>query len=69
MTEKKFDVLSPDGFSIHFSDVYNSKKEAIKAVKDWVKGYENQGYYSSVKYGRIDYLDIIDYCKLVEVEL
>lgn len=67
MSKKRFDVLSPDGFSIHFSNTYSSKKEAFKAVNKWIEGYKVQGYYSSVRHGRIDIRDILDYCQLVEV--
>jgi hypothetical protein len=67
MAKKKYDVLSPDGFSIHFSDTYTSKKEAIAVAKEWAEGYKRQGYYSSVRYGRIAIEDILDYCQLIEV--
>lgn len=61
----KYDVLSPDGFSIHIEDTYNSKKEAWQKAKEWSKNYEGQGYYSSAKYGRIPVDQILDYCKLI----
>lgn len=67
MAKKKYDVLSPDGFSINFSDTYTSKKAAIKAAENWADAYKRQGYYSSVKYGRIPIEDILDYCNLIEV--
>jgi hypothetical protein len=67
MSKKRFNVLSPDGFTIHFSNTYSSKKEAFNAANKWVEGYKVQGYYSSVRYGRIDMRDILDYCQLVEV--
>ena len=67
MAKKRFNVLSPDGFPIHYENTYTSKKEAIKAVKEWAEGYKRQGYYSSVRYGRIDLMDILDYCQLVEI--
>lgn len=62
----EYDVLSPDGFSIHFSDVYKSIEEALEKAKEWVKNYEFQGYYSSVKYGRIPLNEILDYCKIIK---
>jgi len=64
---KKYNVLSPDGFYIHHSDTYTSKKKAFEAVKKWAKGFERQGYYSSPRYGRIPFGEIIEYCRLVEV--
>lgn len=53
MAELKYDVLSPDNFSISRYEVYNSIDEAEKAFDQWLKRYEQQGYYSSVKYGKI----------------
>lgn len=62
---KRFDVISPDGFSIHFSDTYKSVKEAKKAFEQWKKRYEMQGYYSSTNYGRIPLDELKDYCRIV----
>jgi len=62
----KFDVLSPDGFSIHFSDTYNSEEEAKIALKNWCKRYELQGYYSSVN-GRISLKDLKSCCKIINL--
>ena len=67
--EKKIYVLSPDGFSIHFCDVYDTEEEAKKAMFDWCKRYETQGYYSSVKYGRIPISEIPNYCRIISVEI
>jgi len=68
MSNKQFDVLSPDGFSIHFSDTYDTIEQAHEALKEWTKRYEFQGYYSSVNYGRIHIIDLPDYCNIIEVE-
>jgi hypothetical protein len=67
MAKKKYDVLSPDGFSIHFSNTYTSRKAAIAAATQWVEGYKRQGYYSSSRHGRIAIEDLLNYCKLIEV--
>lgn len=67
--EEKFDVLSPDGFSIHFSDVYDTEEQAKEAMIEWAKRYEFQGYYSSVKYGRIPISEIPKYCEIISVEV
>jgi hypothetical protein len=64
MNTKQFDVISPDGFSIHPSDVYPTKKKAIKAFEDWKKRYEIQGYYSSMNYGRIPLEDLHNYIEI-----
>ena len=67
MARKKYDVLSPDGFSISAVDTYTSEKKAREAAEKWVKNYERQGYYSSVRYGRIPLNEVLDYCRLIEV--
>ena len=67
MARKKYDVLSPDGFSIHPVDTYTSIKKARKAFEEWKKNYEHQGYYSSVRYGRIPLVDLEDYVQLIEI--
>lgn len=67
MARKKYDILSPDGFSISATETYTSKKQAIKAFDEWKKRYETQGYYSSSNYGRIRLSDLEDYCQLIEL--
>lgn len=66
MAKQNFDVFSPDGFPIHPTDTYKTKKEAESALKQWVKRYETQGYYSSVK-GRISLKDLPGCCKITRV--
>ena len=67
-TRKKYQVLSPDGFTIEFDKFsYPSRKKAIEAFEKWKKRYEQQGYYSSTNYGRIDLQDLQDYCTLKEI--
>jgi hypothetical protein len=63
----KFDVLSPDGFSIHPIDVYDTPEDAKLAIAEWIKRYEKQGYYSSVK-GRIPLDELESWCKLKFIE-
>lgn len=65
-TRKRFDVISPDGFSIDRVATYKSRKEAIAAFEVWKKRYEMQGYYSSNN-GRIPLEELSDFCKIVEV--
>lgn len=67
MAKKKYDVLSPDGFSIHHSERFSSPKAALVAAKKWAEGYKRQGYYSSLRYGRIHLSDLLDYCELIEL--
>ena len=68
MAKKVYDVLSPDGFSIHPSDTYPTIKEAKQAFTEWMKHFKQQGYYSSVRHGRIDLADLINYCKFISIE-
>lgn len=65
--EKRFDILSPDGISIHFEDTY-SYEEVLPAFNEWKKRFEFQGYYSSSRFGRIPLDDLEDFCQVVEVE-
>ncbi len=62
----KYDVFSPDGFTIHPIDMYANRKKAKQALTEWVKRYETQGYYSS-NMGRISLSDLPNHCKIVPV--
>jgi hypothetical protein len=66
-TNKQYDVLSPDGFSIHFSDTYNSINEAKSKLTEWTKRYEHQGFYSSNN-GRISLSELEQHCQIVEID-
>jgi hypothetical protein len=64
MSNYKYVVLSPDGFTIEFSpSYYTSLKKALDAFDKWKKRYEVQGYYSSNN-GRIPLNDLVDYCTI-----
>ena len=62
-----YEILSPDGFTIEFGKSYSSMEEARQSFEQWKKRYEGQGYYSSVKYGRIPLSDLEHYCTLIEL--
>ena len=63
-TMAKYQVLSPDGFTIEFEPIhYTSKKKAMEAFLKWKENYKRQGYYSSTKYGRIHLSDLGEYCQ------
>ena len=66
-TEKRFDVISPDGFSIDREETYADVNEAKKAFSKWKKRFKTQGYYSSVKFGRIELKELREYCELKEI--
>lgn len=60
----KVQVLSPDGFTIEFEKwSYPSKKKAKEAFDKWKILYEIQGYYSSLRHGRISLEELESYCK------
>jgi hypothetical protein len=64
----KIEILSPDGFSIDMQ-VHTSMKKAKIALNNFVKKFERQGYYSTVRNGQ-RYLmplnEIIDNCTLIK---
>jgi hypothetical protein len=65
---KKYQVLSPDGFTIELQNqYYPSRKKAFEAFIQWKKKYVAQGYYSSTKHGRINLLDLEDFCEFIEI--
>ena len=66
-TMAKYQVLSPDGFTIEREpSYYTSKKKAMEAFLKFKENYQRQGYYSSSKYGRIHLSDLGDYCQLIK---
>ncbi len=67
MPRKKYDILSPDGFSIQFQGYFPSIKKAKEQFAIWLKRFEGQGYYSSASYGRIPLNEVEQYCTLIEI--
>jgi hypothetical protein len=68
MSRKKYQILSPDGFTIEREPYfYTSKKKALETFDKWKKNYERQGYYSSSKYGRITLSELEDYCQFTNI--
>lgn len=65
-SKKEYDVISPDGFSISFSDTYKSIEKAKEAFENWKKRFEAQGYYSSNS-GRIPLSELEEHCTIVEI--
>lgn len=59
----KYRVLSPDGFDIRRDETYDTPEAAVADLQDWMKGFERQGYYSSVK-GRISLDNLEGECKI-----
>lgn len=60
-----YQVISPDGFAFHPTDVFLSEKEAIKHFeKVYKKRFEAQGYYSTADRKRIPLEDLENYCSV-----
>ena len=60
-----FRILSPDGFDIRM-DKYEYKEDELEnELKEFVKRYEKQGYYSMSNREEIPLKDIADYCQVV----
>lgn len=67
-TMAKYQVLSPDGFTIEREpSYYTSKKKAMEAFLKFKENYQRQGYYSSTKYGRIHLSDLGEYCQFIKL--
>jgi len=63
----RYEVLSPDGFTIEFDrPYYISKKNAIEAFDKWKERYKLQGYYSSNN-GRIPLEELEDYMSIRQI--
>lgn len=58
---KKYNVFSPDGFTIENNEGYLTPEAALNAFEVWKKRFEAQGYYSSNK-GRIPLSELQDNC-------
>jgi len=63
LSEIKWVVISPDGLPISF-DKWNSREDAETGFNEWLKRFEGQGYYSSVK-GRIALQDVQEACRFI----
>lgn len=67
MKKQRYDVLSPDGFSIRREGDFPSEKAREKYFLKWMKRFEHQGYYSSVN-GRIPLDELREHCQFIIVE-
>jgi len=63
MAKIKYDVISPDGFSISRDEIWDSPEEAHLALTIWMERYEKQGYYSSNQ-GRIPINELESRCTI-----
>jgi len=63
----KYQILSPDGFTIEFHpSYYTSVKKAKEAFSKWKERYVVQGYYSSNR-GRIPLDELENHCTFKKV--
>ena len=63
----KIQIISPDGFPIDF-EIYPNISNALIGYWSWEKNYKIQGYYSSRDFGRINLIDLIDFCQFIEID-
>jgi hypothetical protein len=68
----RYQVLSPDGFSIDGTKpLYTSLKKAKQALGEWIQNYKAQEYYSQTCYNgyrrQISLAELPDYCEIVEI--
>lgn len=68
-TVTKYDVLSPDKFSISFDEVWDTPEEAKEALKKWIGRYKQQGYYSTSNRERIPLDELETWCEIVPIEV
>ena len=69
---KRYDIISPDGFSFYFDpeDLHKSKSEAKKAIKPLILArYGKQGYYRDRFMNQLSLKEAVDLCtiKLIEI--
>ena len=64
---KKWIILSPDGFPIHPIDNYRSQEGIDRALDEFVKRFEHQGYYSMSDRTRLPLNEIRSKCKIKEI--
>jgi hypothetical protein len=50
-TKQNFRVLSPDGFDLEMNKTYKTPQEVKEAINNFVKRFEPQGYYSTIRNG------------------
>ena len=65
----KYRILSPDGFDIRMDKISYTEKQVPKELDNFTKRYERQGYYSSVRYGKISLDDISYYCRVTQANI
>ena len=63
----QFEVLSSEGFAIDREETFPSVEVAEQKLDEWVKRYEQQGYYSTSNRQRIPLDELKDYCKIVQI--
>jgi hypothetical protein len=71
---KRFVLLSPDGIPIHPTNSYTHSRKMVVDFRKWASRFKKQGYYSSVREGRIPLYEgkrylltyLFESCTLVE---
>ena len=66
---KLFDVKSPDGFSTTMSCFFTSEELAKREIDNFVKRYENQGYYSTSNREQISLDEAKERCRIIPIDI
>jgi hypothetical protein len=61
---KLFDVKSPDGHSTSIDRLFTTEELAKREIDNFVKRYENQGYYSTSNRERISLDEAKERCEI-----
>ena len=67
---KLFEVKSPDGFrTTQTYTLFTSEELAKREIDNFVKRYENQGYYSTSNRERISLDEAKERCRIIPIEV
>ena len=67
MSNKLYNVISPDGFPINCQP-FASEQAALDAIPLWCERFQNQGFYSTSERERIPLRELRDYLSVVAVD-
>jgi hypothetical protein len=71
-TKQNFRVLSPDGFDLEMNKTYKTPQEVKEAINNFVKRFEPQGYYSTIRNGdryQMPLSEIAENCQVIPFDV
>lgn len=66
----KYNIISPDDITICYDD-FDTIEEAWEYFDNWINGFKQQGYYSTVRNSQRIHIpldEVKNYCVLIEVK-